>query len=192
MVSNSGGVYRPVLRPGESRLAGTKRIADDLWLIVHHEVTGRRHLAARSVGIGMAGGLLAELMAAEVPTVTVRGGYVLPLRRRDGELVARSVRPGEPVAQQVLDVILSEPAPRPARDWLLYLGRTSAAVVAGRLERSGYLGRQPSRLPWRAPRPVPVNADWSHCALLRAHAALDGSRARRASPCSRPRLPAAR
>jgi hypothetical protein len=90
--------------------------------------------------------------------------------------VAGSARAGEPVAAQVLDLIVSEPMPRPARDWLLFLGRTSAADVAGRLGRSGYVARQPSRRPWRAPQQVPVNADWSHCALLRAHAALEAAR----------------
>jgi hypothetical protein len=152
-----------------SRLAGTGRIADDLWLIAHHEVTGRPHLSRRAIGVGMAGGLLAELLAVEVPAVTVHRGYVLPLRNRNGTLVAMSVRPDEPVAAHVLDAIVSEPTPLPARDWLLYLGKTAAASVAGRLERSGYV----ARLRWRL---VPVNADWSHCALLRAHRALDPAR----------------
>ena len=176
MGSYSGDVYRSVLRPGDSRLHGTGLIADDLWLIAHHEVTGRPHLSPRAVGVAMAGGLLAELMAAEVPALALRRGYVVPLHRRDGGLVARPARAGEPVAAHMLDVIVSEPMPRPARDWLLFLGRTSAADVAGRLGRSGYLTRPASRIPWRAPQPVPVNADWSHCALLRAHAALEAAR----------------
>jgi hypothetical protein len=175
MDSYQGGTCRPVLRQGKSRLAGTGLIADDLWLIAHHEVTGRPRLSPRAVGVAVAGGLLAELVAAEAPTLTLRRAYVLPLHRRDGGLVAAPARPGEPVAEHVLDAIMSEPAPRPARDWLLFLGRTSAADVAGRLERSGYLAPQPSRIPWRAPHPVPTDLTWSHCALLRAHAALDAA-----------------
>ena len=62
--------------------------------------------------------------------------------------------------------------PRPVRDWLLFLGKTSTAEVAGRLERSGYLSRPASRIPWRAPRLVPVEGDLSLCALLRAQGAL--------------------
>jgi hypothetical protein len=176
MGSYPGDVYRSVLMTGDSRLAGTGLIADDLWLIAHHEVTGRPHLSPRAAGVAMAGGLLAELMTARVPALTLRRGYVLPLHRPDGGLAAGAGRPGEPVAGHVLDVIRSEPAPRPARDWLLFLGRTSAADVAGRLGRSGYLARQPSRLPWRAPQPVPVNAGWSHYALMRAHGALEAAK----------------
>jgi hypothetical protein len=173
---NSGGVYRSVLRSEKSRLAGTGRIADDLYLIAHHEATGRPHLSPRALGIGMAGGLLAELVAAEVPTIRVHRGHVLPLYYRNREPVARSGRPDEPVAGHVLDLIMAEPAPRPARDWLLFLGKTAPADVAGRLMRSGYLARQPGRRPWRASLPVPVNGDWFHCALLRAHRALEADR----------------
>lgn len=102
-----GDVYRSAVRLEASRLAGTGRIADDLWLIAHHEVTGRPHLPRRAIGVGMAGGLLAELLAMEVPAVTVHHGYVLPLRDRNGTLTAVSVRPDEPVAAHVLDAIVS-------------------------------------------------------------------------------------
>jgi hypothetical protein len=173
---SSGDAYRSALRPGKSRLGGTGRIADELWLIGHHEATGRPHLSPRALGVGVAGGLLAELMTAEVPAVMVHHGYVRPLYHRDGLPVARSARPDEPVEGHVLDLIMSEGAPLPARDWLLFLGRTAAADVAGRLERSGYLARQPGRRPWRVPPPVPVDRNWSHCALLRAHAGLEAGR----------------
>jgi hypothetical protein len=176
MDSYSSAVYRSVPRPEKSWLAGTERVADDLWLIAHHEVTARPHLSARALGVGVAGGLLAELLTAEMPPVTVHRGHVLPLFHRNGEPVARSARPGEPVTQHVLDVIMAEPHPRTVHDWLLFLGRTAAADVAGRLEHSGYLARQPSRRPWRSSPLVPVNADWSYCALLRAHRALEEAR----------------
>jgi len=176
MGSYSGDVYRSALTSGKSRLAGTGRIADELWLIGHHEATGRPHLSPRALGVGLAGGLLAELMTAQVPAVVVHHGYVRPLYHRNGGPVARSARPGGPVAGRVLDLIMSEPAPLLARDWLLFLGRTAAADVAGRLEDSGYVIRPPGRRPWRDPPPVPVDRNWSHCALLRAHAALEAGR----------------
>jgi Golgi phosphoprotein 3 (GPP34) len=44
------------------RLGGTGRVADELYLIAHRELTGRAHLAPRAVGLGLAGGLLAELV----------------------------------------------------------------------------------------------------------------------------------
>jgi transcriptional regulator with XRE-family HTH domain len=48
-------------------LTGTGRLADDLWLLAHHDVTGRPNLHARAAGLGLAGGLLAELVLAGSP-----------------------------------------------------------------------------------------------------------------------------
>ena len=50
-------------------LAGTGLLADDLYLIAHHERTGRPLLAPRAVGLGLAGALLAELVLAGAVTV---------------------------------------------------------------------------------------------------------------------------
>lgn len=163
----SGDVHRPVWE--NSRLAGTGRVADDLYLIAHHEISGRPCLSLRCAGIGVAGGLLAELMAAERPVVTLDRGCVVPLYRRYAHL-------DEPVAAQVLGLIMAESSPRPADDWLLFLGRTAAAEVAGRLERCGYLTRPTSHIPGRTGRRVPVEPEWATCALLRAHAALNATR----------------
>lgn len=163
----SGEVHRPIWE--KSRLAGTGRVADDLYLIAHHEISGRPCLSHRCAGIGVAGGLLAELMAAERPVVTLDRGCVVPLYRR-------YARPDEPLAAQVLALIAAESSPRPAGDWLLFLGKTAAAGVAGRLERCGYLTRPASRIPGRTGRPVPVEPEWATCALLRAHAALNAAR----------------
>jgi Golgi phosphoprotein 3 (GPP34) len=158
-----------------SRLAGTGRVADDLYLIAHHEFSGRPYLSSRSAGIGLAGGLLSELMAEQTPAVTLDRGYLIPRYRQNGRPVARYARPDDPVSRRVLDLIVAESAPRPVRDWLLFLGKTAAADVAGRLEHAGYLTRPAGRIPWRAGPLVPVEGDWSQCALLRAYAALDGS-----------------
>lgn len=156
-----------------SRLHGTGRVGDDLYLIAHHEISGKPHLSPRAAGIAMAGGLLAELMAAQPPAITVDHGCVLALDRRNGGPARRRARSDEPVARHVLDLIASESPPRPPRDWLLFLGKTAAVQVAGRLERAGYLTRPESRLPWRTRRPVPADGDWSQCAIIRAHLALD-------------------
>jgi len=171
-----GDGYRPVPVLEKSRLAGTGRVADDLYLIAHHEITGRPYLSPRGVGIGLAGGLLAELMVAETPAVTLDRGCVLPVYRPNRRPVAHYGRPDELVPGHLLDLITAESEPRPVRDWLLFLGRTSAADVAERLECSGYLIRPKNWLPWRTPRPVPVDGDWAHCALLRARGALDPGR----------------
>ena len=158
------------------RLKGTGRVADDLYLIAHHEVSGRPQLSPRSAGIGIAGGVLAELLAAPVPPVTIDGGRVFALYRKNGDPVGRYARPDDQVAGRVLDLIVAESLPRPVGDWLLFLGKTSAAEVAGRLERAGYLSRPASRIPWRTRRPVPGEADWAQCALIRARAPLNAAR----------------
>src|SRR5260370_30137441 len=44
------------------RLSGTGLLADDLYLMAHDDVSGRPFLQPRAVGLGLAGGLLAELM----------------------------------------------------------------------------------------------------------------------------------
>ena len=51
-------------------LSGTGRLADDLYLMAHHEITGKPHLQPRAVGLGLAGALLAELML--VGTICIR------------------------------------------------------------------------------------------------------------------------
>src|SRR5437016_2551359 len=45
-------------------LRGTGMVADDLYLMAHNEASGRPFLQPRALGIGLAGGLLAELMLA--------------------------------------------------------------------------------------------------------------------------------
>lgn len=156
-----------------SRLHGTGRVADDLYLIAHNEITGKPYLSPRAAGIALAGGLLAELLIAQTPAVALEYGRLYPLYRSNGEPAARFMRPDELLSGYILHKIVSEPPCQPARDWLLFLGRTAADDVAGRLERAGYLARPASRLPWQARRPVPVMGDWSQAALLRAHGALD-------------------
>jgi Golgi phosphoprotein 3 (GPP34) len=173
--SAPSSVHRSVAGPN-SWLAGTGQVADDLYLIAHHEVNGKPYLPPRALGAGLAGGLLTELMDGDPPAVTLHGGYIVPVPAASGDLFARYARTGEPVRQHVLDLIAAEPAPRPARDWLLFIGHSAATEVAGRLERSGYLARPASRIPGRSRLPVPADRDWAHCALLRAHAALDAAR----------------
>lgn len=51
-------------RAGVPGLRGTGYLADDLYLIAHHERTGRPLLSPRAAGLGLAGALLAELVLA--------------------------------------------------------------------------------------------------------------------------------
>lgn len=56
------------------KLGGTGRVADDLYLLAHHGATGKPHLQPRAAGLGLAGGLLAELMLPDTTRV-VRHSY---------------------------------------------------------------------------------------------------------------------
>jgi len=148
-----------------AQLSGTGRLADDLYLLAHHEVTGKLHLQPRAAGLGLAGALLAELMLSGKI-------YLQP----DQIMVADRSPPGDGLARSVLGLLVSEPEQHAPRDWLLFLARTAAEDVALRLEQSGYLTRISSRRPWRGQRWIPVDADCAFAPFLRAKSALDSSK----------------
>jgi hypothetical protein len=66
-----------------ARLSGTGRLADDLYLMAHHEVTGKPYLQPRAAGLGLAGALLAELMLSGTLCLW-RGGVAVADRPRPG------------------------------------------------------------------------------------------------------------
>jgi outer membrane murein-binding lipoprotein Lpp len=146
-------------------LGGTGLVADDLYLMAHHETSGRPFLQPRPLGIGLAGALLAELMI---------GGCVFT--GDDGAVAAGRTWPGDALARQVRDQVAAESGLHSVTVWLLFLGQSAAGSVAARLERAGYLTRAGGRVPWRAPRWVPVNPDWAFAPLLRARPATDAAR----------------
>lgn len=150
--------------PLESRLRGTGRVADDLWLLAHHEVTGRPHLHARQLGLGLAGGLLAELMTGPHPAIQLWYDGVVAIRP---EVPPKAVK-----AHPLLSQIAAEPQLLPVRDWLLFLSRTAAAQVGVRLEQAGYVTRSRRRLPGLPARLVPADRDWAFAPMTRATAAL--------------------
>src|SRR5581483_6027376 len=145
-------------------LRGTGRVADDLYLIAHHETSGKPLVQPRALGIGLAGGLLAELMMADGMTLC-----------HDGALAVGRAVPRDALARQVQSLLAAEP-PLQVREWLLFLGQAAADDVAGRLARAGYLRRAGGPVPWRAGRWIPVDADWAFAPLLRARSALDPAR----------------
>ena len=147
-------------------LSGTGRLADDLYLMAHHDVTGRPYLQPRATGIGLAGALLAELTIAG--TIEVTPWAVT---------VTSSATPAERLARHVLDLIGGEREQHSAGEWLQYLAHTASADVGRRLAESGYLTCVSSRLPWRAGRLMPVDSDCAFMPLNRARSALDASRA---------------
>ncbi len=161
LVPGSAG-HRDTERAG---LGGTGWVADDLYLMAHHEVSGRPLLQPRALGTGLAAALLAELAL---------GGSIV--MRPGGMVAACRARPADDLARRVHDQVTGEPELLAVPEWLLFLARTAAQDVAARLTRSGYLTRAGGRLPWQAPRWVPVDPDWAFAPLLRVRSALDPAR----------------
>jgi hypothetical protein len=148
-----------------SKLGGTGRIADDLYLLGHDNRTGRPSLGLRPLGIGLAGGLLAELMLGDSISL-----------QRDGTIIACRRWPADELGRRVRDQVAAEREPHPVRDWLLFFARSAAGNVAGRLEQAGYLRHARSLIPGRPGRWVPVDINWAFTPIIRVRSALDPSR----------------
>jgi Golgi phosphoprotein 3 (GPP34) len=165
--------YRPGGRRGypgplNRGLSGTGRVGDDLYLVAHDDRSGKPQLPKRQLGLGLAGGLLAELML---------GGSVY-LQHRCVEVAtgARTPAQEEPLAGRVCGLIAAEQGLYPVREWLRLLAQTAAPDIADRLAHAGYLTRARARVPGRPARYVPVDSDWAYAALGRVRAALNPAR----------------
>jgi hypothetical protein len=99
MAYHSSDSHRPVPGPAPG-LNGTGQVADDLYLIAHHEVTGKPYPPPRVLGVGLAGGLLAELMDGDSPAVTLHRGYLVPVGATYGDPGARYPRLDVPVSRR--------------------------------------------------------------------------------------------
>jgi hypothetical protein len=109
-------------------------LADDFYLIAHDDVTGRPRQPGRTVGLGLAGALLAELVLAG--RVTVHDELVVVVNRQP---------PADALTHTVLDQLAGERQRQTVRTWLAFLGQQTAERVAGRLERDGLVQREESR-----------------------------------------------
>jgi hypothetical protein len=145
-------------------LEGTGRLGDDLWLLAHNDVSGRPYVQPRALGLGLAAGLLSELVLAGAVSVS-----------RDDIAVVRRPPPDE-LLMRVVRQVAAEPEAHPVADWLAYLARTAPADVAARLAASGYLTQDKPLLPWRGGRWRPTDRDSAFSPVLRVRAALDASR----------------
>jgi hypothetical protein len=144
-------------------LAGTGRLADDLYLIAHSDVTGRPRLQPRGLGLGLAGGLLAELLAAGQIAF---GPRIVALTEGEEE---------SGLAGRILRQVAAERGEYGAGDWLEFLSATAVADVAERLAGAGYLKQVSRRWPLRT-RWVPTAPDCAFAAISRGRAALDRAR----------------
>jgi len=146
-------------------LAGTGFLADDMWLIAHHEISGKPYVQPRALGIGLASGLLAELMLEG--QISLRDGAVT---------VASRTPPEDGLERHVLGQVAGEYERHPVQTWLHFVGRTAADDVARRLESAGYVTRAGGRRFWGGGRWVPVDADNAFAPVLRVRAVLDAGR----------------
>lgn len=148
-------------------LAGTGRLADDLFLVAHDDVTGRCYLQSRALGIGLAAALLAELLFAGAIVVQA-DRIALTLQQLPGNHDA--------LGHHMLRQIQAEREWHPLRDWLLYFGRNAEEQVAGRLRRAGYVNEADSWWPWRKHRYVPTDSDCWFASRIRVKAVMEPGR----------------
>lgn len=152
------------------QLTGTRRIADNLYLLAHDDATGKPFLQSRALGAGLAGGLLAELLFAGVIWVQA-DGTVCP--RRD---LPDDDLPDDYLGAYVLGLLQDEGYWHPLRDWLLFLGATAEENVARRLARAGYVAEVSARRPWRRHRWMPADPDCAFAPLIRVKAVMTRTR----------------
>jgi hypothetical protein len=134
-------------------------LADEFYLIAHSDTTGQTRLHQKAVAYGLASALLAELYLLERVTVTA-----------NGVLVTSATPPNDLLAHKVLDHLLGEKQQHPVRDWLAFVGLTSAEDVATRLTRQGFLEMVESRKLFGVTRsyvPVSMNdAAWPRARIV--------------------------
>jgi hypothetical protein len=121
------------------------QLADELFLIVHDDATGRPRLHTRAAELGLAGALLGELILHG--RLTVQDGHITVVDRRP---------PDDPLAHAVLDQLLAERHYRTVRIWLSYLAGQAMDSVGQRLSRAGLVTH--GRRRWGRPtRYVPLD-----------------------------------
>ena len=114
-------------------------LADDLFFVMHDDRTGKPRLHPRAIGLGLAAGLLGELMLFARLTI------------RDGVLTVVDDRPPrDAVIHALLDHVIDEPRPHGLRTWLAFFSQGAGEQVAKRLERAGYVTRVEPRWPRRS------------------------------------------
>jgi Golgi phosphoprotein 3 (GPP34) len=135
------------------------RLADDFYLIAHHERSGRLLVAERSAGLGMAAGLLAELVLSD--HLRVHEGGLFP----GGAMFA----PTDALLREVLALVGTPGQDRDVAGWLRFLAadagldvryrlvldkiltRVTARTVVGR-RQARYLPSDPNTAAWPAIR----------------------------------------
>jgi Golgi phosphoprotein 3 (GPP34) len=110
-------------------------LADDLFLAAHDTGRGKSLLSPATLGLGLAAGLLGELLMWR------------RMDLRDGRITVVDDRPtGDPATTAVLEQLMKEAHHRQVRDWIAFLATGVATdLVARRLTRAGLVQRQEKR-----------------------------------------------
>lgn len=132
----------------------TGRLADDFFLMVHDDPSGRPRLSDRILGLGLAGALLGELVvlrAIDVAKGTVRQiadrlpADTAPRSADTGQVPAGAPAAASSLIAEVFRDVRAEQS-LPVRDWLNYLSQSAPDGVARRLEAEGLVYLKPSPL----------------------------------------------
>lgn len=124
--------------PWKTARAEPLTMVDSMFLIAHHETSGKPRIAADLLGIGLVAAALAELY-------DVRAIYLDPL---SGQVIRQDATPPPvPAAEYVLGRIgAGEPATSIASDWMLGLRDHLQSGVAAGLEERGLIRAERSAL----------------------------------------------
>jgi hypothetical protein len=131
--------------PGSARRSGPL-LANQFFWLAHQSLTGQPRIHAKATGIGLAAGLLGELI--------LTGHLFLG----GGELtVLNPASPADVLAHSTLDQIGAEPHVRDVRTWLAFLAGDAEDAVGQRMCRAGLVVRERARWPRASVRYVPVD-----------------------------------
>jgi hypothetical protein len=146
--------------------------ADDLFFVMHDNVTGRPRLHPRLASLGLAAAVVGELMLAERITLDLVSG-------QDRLYVISQDAVGDPLAQGVLDHIMAEPQ-HPVIIWLRFFARTIYADIRARMIDAKLLNPPKKHLLKQQPA-TPVSSNTAAWPLARLNLAVQ----RRSPPAIR-------
>jgi hypothetical protein len=109
------------------------RLADDLFLIALDDRTGRFRLEAGTLGLGLSGAMLAELLLAGNIAISA-----------DRVLVKPRTAPPDSLTHSIMELLAAEPQ-HTLRIWLTFLARDAIEKIAERLIRDRHIRREETR-----------------------------------------------
>jgi Golgi phosphoprotein 3 (GPP34) len=133
----------PAQRPTSvaAGMAAAVEVADDMYFIAHDSVSGGARAHRAAVDLGLAAGLLTELLLAG--WATMDNGLLTAVDVRPAappDLDSRTPAPENgPLTRQVWNQVFREPWRHPLRTWLTVLAADARQRVVDRLATAGHL-----------------------------------------------------